>query len=152
MKLAKLLRILAVSVILAGYSAWVSSRRESVLPSAQSSVAEIPLLRVEEAESLWRSGSTVFLDVRSSIDYAYGHITGAISFPEEEIEERLLKMKPRLERVPAIVVYCGSRNCGKSLWAAIRLRNAGLSQTKIFPAGFNEWHQHELPITRDASR
>ncbi len=152
MKAANLLRIVAVSLVLAGYSAWVSSRRESVLPSAQPTSTGIPLLRVEEAESLWRSGSTIFLDVRSSTDHAYGHITGAISLPEEEIEERLLKLKPRLARAPAIVVYCGSVNCGKSLWAAIRLRNAGLVQTKIFPAGFNDWQRHELPITHDADR
>jgi rhodanese-related sulfurtransferase len=55
---------------------------------------------------------------------------------------------PKLERARTIIVYCKSVDCGKSLWAAIRLRNAGFTQTKIFPEGWNEWVNNGLPTAR----
>jgi hypothetical protein len=38
-----------------------------------------------------------------------------------------------------------SVDCGKSLWAAIRLHQLGLSQTMIYPEGWNEWTLSGLP-------
>jgi rhodanese-related sulfurtransferase len=153
MRLLNLFSIVAVSLALAGYSAWVLAEREGdMVSSSGADVDGVPLLRMAEAEALWRGGSAVFLDVRSSTDYAYGHIAGAVHLPGEEIEERLPEFRSRLERATALVVYCGSENCGKSLWAALRLRKAGLARTKIYPAGLAEWDRHGLPITRTAWR
>ena len=61
-------------------------------------------------------------------------------------------LKPKLERARAIVVYCGSADCGKSLWVALRLRDEGLTQTRIYPAGWNEWYLRGLPSHRPATR
>jgi rhodanese-related sulfurtransferase len=153
MKLIRFLHILAVSLALAGYSAWVSEERQraslEVTPGPEKA---IPLIRGDEAEKLWHAGSTVFLDVRSSTDYAFGHIAGAVHMPEEEMEKQLPALRPRLDRATAIVTYCGSENCGKSLWAAIRLRNEGLNRTRIYPAGWKEWQQRGLPSTRTSER
>ena len=52
------------------------------------------------------------------------------------------------EQAAAIVVYCQSSDCGKSLWTAIRLRNEGLTQTRIYPEGWNEWSANGLPAAR----
>jgi len=145
MRISRFLAILAVSSALAGYASWVMAERERERQALPASSGAIPLLRRDDAEALWRSGTAVFLDVRSQADYEQGHIAGALHFPEEEIEQRLPAVKPRLERASALVVYCGSENCGKSLWAAIRLRHEGLTQVRIYPAGWNEWHRHGLP-------
>ena len=150
MKAANFARILAVCIALAGYSSWSLAVRERERkgsePADPASVAGIPLLRLSEAEALWRDRSTLFLDVRSATDYEFGHIAGAVSLPEEEIEQRLLEWRPRLERAGALVVYCKSVDCGKSLWSALRLRDAGFVQTKIYPHGWNEWYNNGLPI------
>ncbi len=108
-------------------------------------MADIPLLHLEEAETLWHEPSTLFVDVRSGFDYEVGHIAGAISLPEEEFEERLLSQWPRLQQAKAVVVYCKSVDCGKSLWAALRLRQRGIAETKIYPGGWNEWANRDLP-------
>ncbi len=152
MKIKNFLHILAVSLALAAYSACVTSDREghdeSLKPGASLEGTDIPLLTVADAQALWHKPSTIFLDVRSSIDYEFGHITGAINLPWEEFDRAYPALKIRLDRADAIVVYCKSEDCGKSYWSALRLRREGLRQTKIYPNGWYEWSDNQLPITR----
>jgi len=154
MKLTNFVLILLVSLALSAYSAWSLAERERQAPPKQ--IADdrsgIPLIRLAEAEALWRQGSTVFVDVRSETDYQYGHIEGAICLPDEEFEAKFPAWKPQMERAGAIVVYCNSVDCGKSLWTAIRLRQQGLMQTKIFPEGWNAWTSKRLPTAATATR
>jgi rhodanese-related sulfurtransferase len=155
MKVRNFLHILAVSAALAGYSAWVSSRGEKEsLVSAQADNfpgTDIPLLNVAEAEALWRKSSTLFVDVRSYPDYEFGHIQGAINLPEEEFDTRFTALKPQLEQAKAIVVYCKNVDCGKSYWSALRLRERGFKQVRIYPHGWYEWCEYKLPITGQGS-
>jgi rhodanese-related sulfurtransferase len=150
LKLGNFARILMVCLALSVYSSWSLAVRKQEpkrsQPANTESVAGIPLLRLRGAEALWDERSTLFVDVRSATDYDFGHIPGAINLPEEEFEQRFLGLKPRLERAGAIVVYCKSEDCGKSLWTALRLHNAGFHQTKIYPYGWNEWYNNGLPI------
>ncbi len=150
MKLRNIACILSVCLALSAYSSWSLAVRErehnGSEPSNAAAVAGIPLLRLHDAEALWRDRATLFLDVRSAADYEFGHIEGAISLPEEEFEQRFPELKPRLERAGTLVVYCKSVDCGKSLWSALRLRDAGFLQTKIYPHGWNEWYNNGLPI------
>lgn len=147
MRLANFTRILLLAFALAGYSAWAVSVREQAgrLPVGEAGKDGIPLVRLDEAEALWKQGATVFVDVRSAEDYEAGHIPGAILLPETEFEKVFPALRPRLERAEDIVVYCGGMTCSKSLWSAIRLRNEGLKQTKIYPAGWNEWFTRDRP-------
>jgi rhodanese-related sulfurtransferase len=146
MRPVNFLRILAVTLALSGYSFWVIQHRPVAAQlQAYGEVAAIPLIRRDAAEALYRDSSTLFIDVRSSIDYDFGHIRGAINIPEEEFEKRFPELKPKLQQARAIVVYCQNRDCGKSLWTAIRLRNEGLTQAIIYPEGWNDWVLHELP-------
>src|SRR5258708_24432722 len=115
------LRILVVTLALSGYSAWVLAQRQELAINVADdhSPGGIRLLRLAEAQALWHEPSTIFLDVRSTTDYEFGHISGAILLPEEQFETLFPELKPRLERARVIVVYCKSVDCGKSLWAAI---------------------------------
>lgn len=150
MSLWKLLHILVLTLVLAGYAAWLRSERLQAPIPLQSVASTIPLLRTAAAHGLWKQDSTLFVDVRSAAEFADGHIAGAISLPEEEFEERFPALKSRFERARAIVVYCKSEDCGKSLWAAIRLRGEGLTQTRIYPAGWYDWRRHDLPAGASA--
>lgn len=150
MRWSKVLQILAISLALSAYSAWtLAVRQRDPVPPGGEVVKDtaIPLVRLAEAESLWHDSSTIFVDVRPSTDYEFGHIAGAVHLPEPEFEQRFPALKPRLERAQAIVVYCKSTDCGLSLWAAIRLRNEGLMQTRIYPGGWNEWYNNGQPIS-----
>ena len=150
MKAANFLRIIVVAAALSGYTAWALAKKEPAAPAESLPVpaGTLPLVRLAEARRLWQDPQTLFLDVRTAADYEVGHIPGAVHVPEEEFEERLPALKSRLERAGAIVVYCKSTDCGKSLWAAIRLRNEGLTQTRIYPGGWNEWFFNGLPVER----
>src|SRR5262249_32689903 len=141
----KFLQILLVALGLSAYSAWALHQRPGQPVQPDRAVAGIPLLRVEQAEALWQDRSTLFVDVRPLGDYEFGHIAGALHLPEPEFEQRFPALKERLERAKTIVVYCKSVDCGLSLWTAIRLRNAGLTQTMIYPEGWNEWDTRNLP-------
>jgi rhodanese-related sulfurtransferase len=147
MRLVNFLRILLITAALSGYSAWMRDARPSrAKPLAHAEIAGIALLDRAAAESLWHDSTTLFVDVRSPIDYDFGHIAGAVSLPEEEFDKRFPDLKPRLEQARTIVVYCSNRACAKSLRVTIQLHQAGLTQTAIYPAGWNEWYLHELPI------
>lgn len=151
MKLRNFLHILALSLALAAYASWVLPRpRSGASPNNEDSIPalDIPLLRLEDAEALWQQSSTLFVDVRSPSDYDNGHIAGALNLPDEESPQQFAPLKPRLERAAAIVVYCKSTDCGKSYWSALRLWQLGLTQVKIYPAGWHEWSEHNLPVTR----
>jgi rhodanese-related sulfurtransferase len=152
MKVKNFMHILAVSLALAAYSAWVISARErpqvDEKPAGSLPGTDIPLLTGADAQTLWRKPSTLFLDVRSSVDYEFGHIQGAVNLPWEEFDQGYPVLKPRLDRAAAIVVYCKSSDCGKSYWCALRLRREGFRQTKIYPNGWYEWSDLGLPVTR----
>jgi rhodanese-related sulfurtransferase len=147
MKLGNFLLIFAVSAAVSGYTAWALPGKgpAPTVGDLAEPATPLPLIRLAEARRLWQEPQTLFVDVRPSSDYAFGHIRGAVSMPEEEFEQRFPDLKPRLERAEVIVVYCKSTDCGKSLWAAIRLRNEGLTQTRIYPGGWNEWSVNGLP-------
>jgi rhodanese-related sulfurtransferase len=142
------LQILGLSGALAGYSAWTLTAHPLPPMVIEKTLAGIPLLRLEQAEALWHDRSTLFLDVRSSTDYEFGHIPGAINVPEPEFEKRFPALKDQLTRAKTIVVYCKSEDCGLSLWAALRLRNEGLTQATIYYEGWNRWYNANLPVSR----
>src|SRR5260370_12298735 len=113
MKIKNFVHILAVSLALALYAAWVSSSAENLEGT------DIPLLTLADAQALWQQPSAIFLDVRSSIDYEFGHIQGAVNLPLEDFAKGYPDLKPRLERADAIVVYCKSDACGNRYWSAL---------------------------------
>jgi len=151
MRLLHIGNILALALALAAGASWLRHEKPALSLDA-AAATHIPLIQVREAEALWRESGTLFLDVRPDADYAEGHIRGALLLPYEELDERLAELQPRLQRASALVVYCKSLDCGKSLWAALALRNAGLTQVKIFPGGWNEWVLRGLPTQATAQR
>jgi rhodanese-related sulfurtransferase len=152
MKISNFLRILAVTLLLSGYATWARSElgfgRKNGSAGAFPVADQIPLLTTEEAAALWADPNIVFVDVRPETDYAVGHIKGAVHLPLDEYERAFPAVEPRLKNAAAIVVYCKSLDCGKSYWAALRLHKAGLTQTKIYPAGWNEWVIRGYPVVK----
>jgi rhodanese-related sulfurtransferase len=153
---AKFVHIFAVTLALCAYAAWLESVRQPE-PATKDlgrtpMVGGILLYRTPEAEALWHDPGTRFVDVRSRIDYAYGHIAGALELPEDEFDQRFPALRAQLEQAKIIIVYCSSRRCAQGLRAAIRLRTEGLAHTQIYPAGWNEWYERQLPLERTATR
>lgn len=63
-------------------------------PTAAGPNAEIPRVSAEEALAGYQSGEAVIVDVRDSVYYELGHISGAISIPLNELPARLGELDP----------------------------------------------------------
>jgi rhodanese-related sulfurtransferase len=152
MQPANFLRILGIALALSAYSALTLAVKQPPPIASEVTELQVPagirLIRLSDAKALWHDSGTIFVDVRSLTDYEFGHIAGAVSLPETDVEQRLPEWLDRFRQARAIIIYCKSRDCGQSLWAAIRLHNAGLSQAMIFPGGWNEWFNDGLPVSR----
>ena len=90
-----------------------------------------------------RAGEVVVLDVRPAVEYAAGHIAGALSIPIAELEARL----EELPRQREIVAYCRGPYC---VYAdeAVKLLREGGHKARRLQEGFPEWHAAGLPIGR----
>src|SRR6516164_208421 len=148
--LCKFVHILAITLALSAYGVWLRGERREV--GSTPMVGGILLYRLAEAEALWHDPGTRFVDTRTPYAYACGHIAGALGLPENEFDQRFPSLRPQLEKATTIIVYCDNRECAHSLRVAIRLREAGLGQTQIYPAGWNEWSDRNLPTDHTATR
>ncbi len=80
----------------------------------------------------------LLVDVLSPESYAKGHIKGAISFPNETINNQSAAAK--LPKNAFVVVYCASFHCYASTSAAKKLSELGY---KVFDykGGLQEWKE-----------
>jgi rhodanese-related sulfurtransferase len=87
-----------------------------------------------------REGAVVVLDTRPSREYAAGHIAGAISFPFDEMEERLRDLPKSKE----YVAYCRGPYCVYADRAVEFLRARGRRVQRL-AEGFPAWKVSGMP-------
>jgi rhodanese-related sulfurtransferase/DNA-binding transcriptional ArsR family regulator len=92
------------------------------------------LKRIEE-------GEVSLLDVRPALEFAAGHIPGAISMPVTELEQRLGELPRDIE----IVAYCRGPYCVFAPEALMILRANGFRARRL-EDGFPEWRHADLPV------
>ena len=101
----------------------------------------------EEAWNLYQAGSALFVDARHDFDYQAGHIKGAISVP---LKEYNLK-RNALDNIPLdrlIIAYCDGAECNSSIELAVKLRDEGFKNVRIFFGGWHEWVSANLPTEK----
>lgn len=88
-----------------------------------------------------RAGEVVVLDVRPALEYAAGHIPGAVSIPIDQLPARLEELPDELE----VVAYCRGAWC---VFAhdAVRLLTAHGRRAVRLTDGMLEWRSAELPV------
>ena len=102
----------------------------------------------DEVQRLLKRGDAVLVDVRPAAEFAYGHISGAISIPVEELEARLKEL-PRGKR---IVAYCRGTYCLFADEAVAMLRERGFNAVRL-EGGWPEWAaEHSVDGAATASR
>jgi rhodanese-related sulfurtransferase/DNA-binding transcriptional ArsR family regulator len=102
-----------------------------------------PLEPVDAAELRRRlkAGQVTLLDVRPALEYAAGHIPGALSVPLETLDARL-------RRLPAgrpIVAYCRGPYCVLAVEAVERLRRRG-RDARRYGGGIPDWRAAGHPV------
>ena len=95
-----------------------------------------------EAYQTWSNGSAVFLDLRPHSAFARTHIPGAISIPEEELENLYLD----LPNDRTIIAYCDCPLEESSAQAALFLRSHGFPNVTALRGGIEGWIQSGYPI------
>lgn len=106
-----------------------------------------PHVTLAQAYDLWNQGVT-FLDARTKLEYAAGHIRGAKlldpnEFTSDESRGIIATLHPSLP----VVIYCGGGDCHASENLAIFLQQAGYQQLHILHDGFPAWKAAGYDIT-----
>jgi rhodanese-related sulfurtransferase/DNA-binding transcriptional ArsR family regulator len=96
--------------------------------------ADPPLGRDALADWVAR-GEVVLIDVRPPLEYANGHLSGAVSLPLEELPVRLHE----LPRDKPIVAYCRGAYCLFADEAVSLLRRHGFEALRL-DGGWPEWY------------
>jgi len=99
-----------------------------------------PLPREELLQRV-RDDLVTVIDVRPAIEYAAGHLPGAINIPIAELEQHLAELDPAQE----IVAYCRGPHCVLAFDAVARLREKGLKARRL-EDGYPEWKSAGLPV------
>lgn len=89
-----------------------------------------------ELHTLLQNGEVFLLDARPEVEYAAGHIPGALSFPLEELVQRLDELPADLP----IVAYCRGPYCIIADQALALLASHG-HRTYRLEEGVAEWRQ-----------
>jgi rhodanese-related sulfurtransferase len=86
----------------------------------------------------------VILDVRTSEEFAEGHIAGAVNL---DVQERDFEKKLRaLDRKKSYLVYCRTGN--RSRKATVAMEALGFRAIFHMNEGIVKWKQQNLPLTR----
>lgn len=98
---------------------------------------------IPAAELFKRSklGLVTVLDVRPALEYAAGHLPGAINVPVEDLPRHLRKLPKGRE----VIAYCRGPYCLLSVDAVALLRGKGLKARRL-ENGFPEWKAAGLPV------
>jgi DNA-binding transcriptional ArsR family regulator/rhodanese-related sulfurtransferase len=96
---------------------------------------EIPVMDHDTLRRLLdRDEDLVLIDVRPEVEYAAGHIDGAVSVPPQRLDELL----PQLPGEGQVVAYCRGRYCAYADQAVRRIRASGRTAYRLAD-GYREW-------------
>jgi len=89
-------------------------------------------------------GRIVFVDARNEEHYAAGHIPGAYQFDRFRATDFIPTVLPACLKAEKVVVYCDGGACEESEFAAITLRDIGVSREKLFvyTGGIHDWENN----------
>ena len=87
------------------------------------------------SDAIDTGAAPAILDVRTPVEYAAGHVRGAINIPFNEVGRRASELGSRRER--PLIVYCGH---GPRAWmAGAALRKKGFTNVSYLAGHFSGW-------------
>jgi len=119
---------------------WVQNWSRQV--EARARQQKIKIIPLSVALGKFQSGNTVFVDARSSREFARGHIAGAVSIPFEAVHETFAILAELIGAGDELVIYCTNRECDDALLLASELRSMGCSNLVLYIDGFDMWQKH----------
>jgi len=119
--------------MLGGYEAWVAAGYDVTTNGV--GYDEVGL---EEAHELWRDGALA-VDVRSTLDYLFGHIPGARLIRSFEVADRLEEIADWKDE--NILVYCARATCGQGATTCQLMADSGFTKVHLLTAGYEGWDE-----------
>jgi rhodanese-related sulfurtransferase len=92
----------------------------------------------------WADRSLVVLDVRTSAEYADGHIPGAINIPNDDLGKRIAELANA--RDSDIVVYC--RTGPRATQAIGVLQKQGFKRVYHLAGDYTRWSEEKRPVVK----
>lgn len=89
-------------------------------------------------------GAPLIVDVRTSEEYAAGHVPQALNVPHDETERRIEELAAGREI--GIVVYC--ERGGRAAKAGSVFTAAGFKNVRHMEGDMSTWRADELPVER----
>jgi len=106
-----------------------------------SAVVEIP---PAEALALCDTCDVAFVDARSALAFARGHIPGAVHLPPEG-KRRAEEVLGQLRAHTTVVVYGDDTACDQARNIATRVSTDGHPDVRILTGGWPSWLAHDQP-------
>jgi rhodanese-related sulfurtransferase len=103
--------------------------------------SETEMVSMDELLRRAKKDEIVILDTRPALEFAAGHIAGAVSVPVEELQHQLRK----LPKTKEYVAYCRGPYCVYADRAVEFLRKHGRRARRLLE-GFPEWKAAGLPV------
>ncbi|MFG6433473.1 rhodanese-like domain-containing protein [Roseateles sp. LYH14W] len=116
------------------------------------------VITVDDAAALSKSKGALFVDTRSALNFAKGHVPGAVTAAYKEKSDRVEKFDASIDsfdfdKIPAdkaakIVFYSDGPTGWKSYKAAVLAVQKGYTQVMYLRGGFTDWTAKNLPVER----
>jgi rhodanese-related sulfurtransferase len=90
-------------------------------------------------------GHYLLVDARPFELYDKGHIPGAVSITEDEVET----LADKYDRDMEVITYCSGTICKNSIMVAIQLIKMGFKHVYDYSPGLIDWVRHEYPVEKN---
>lgn len=112
---------------------------EKILNRQRKDNKALNAVSLDELESMIENGNILLMDVRPSIEFGFGHITGAISVPMSELMAKFKNISMDIE----IVAYCRGPFCVLAD-EAVRILHENGFKVRRLDEGYPEWKMKQL--------
>lgn len=103
-------------------------------------------ISIDKAFGLFRESKALFIDARHAVDYAAGHINGAINLAVDESAAWLSDFIAATDPQTVIITYCDGENCHLAPELAELLFFNGFDHVFYLENGLTRWRQMGFPV------
>lgn len=101
--------------------------------------AGLTLANLNDVQRMVRDQTHLLLDARPVADYDRGHLPGAFSLPQTDLDTYYPQMLPLLSASQPLLVYCSGQECDESFLLSLYLREQGFTNVALFVGGYLAW-------------
>ncbi len=106
--------------------------------------AQIREIDTAEAATTIKPGPILLIDVREPMEFAQGHLPGALNVPRGMVEFNVPGLPGAEDENAAILLYC--KTSGRAALSAVALQALGYRNVRSIAGGFDKWLSEGRPV------